>query len=92
MTDFLHEDLRAEPTQEVPFETLKPEKLKAKVRQGLPLAVKEKEKFYKRVILQGKPLLGVEFESIDNALNEVWNCTKFDRRKGIIFLIVSNKN
>ncbi|CAG5106604.1 Oidioi.mRNA.OKI2018_I69.chr1.g2915.t1.cds [Oikopleura dioica] len=80
MTDFLHEDLRAEPTQEVPFETLKPDKLKAKVRQGLPLAVKEKEKFYKRVILQGKPLLGVEFESIDNALNEVWNCTKFDRR------------
>ncbi|CBY43630.1 unnamed protein product [Oikopleura dioica] len=80
MTECLREDLRLEPSIEIALATLKPEKLKAKVRQGLPLAVKEKENFYKRIILQGKPLLDVPFDSVPNALNEAWNCGKFDRR------------
>ena len=80
MTEYLREDLRLEPSIEIALATLKPEKLKAKVRQGLPLAVKDKEKFYKRVILQNKPLLDIPFENVPNALNEAWNCGKFDRR------------
>jgi len=82
MTEYLREDLRLEPSIEIALATLKPEKLKAKVRQGLPLAVKEKENFYKRIILQGKPLLDIPFDSVPNALNEAWNCGKFDRRNG----------
>ena len=82
MTEYLREDLRLEPSIEIAFGSIKPEKLKAKVRQGLPLTVKEKENFYRRVILQGKPLLDIPFASIPNALDEAWNCGKFDRRNG----------